>query len=558
MSQLIRKQSLLEKTRFKPKVHLRSQGTGEESIPDSPPHKKQRSPSSHSGLAVRLTARLTLGNPTVIRRTNPQSRLSVRAVSFRGNSAIAASKQEGNTDNSSNPASSQSDGASPAITQSTPPSSNSPVSTRDATEVRGGSQPEWPSPVDLGTAVEAGTGSIRTVELASNAKVFFETYYESLYMNVNPRAQRKQQLEHYLDTMPLSPDEKGTIWRNWTAQEQDCLRQYRLLMARSMHKNARIISAAGFNPVMILGQGSFGVVLLVREVPWLSEASSHDRSSRLTKVRDREGTRCESGKTHRQCMVGRRKDVYAMKVIRKSVMVRNCQEAHLRAERDFLAAASGNSRWIVPLVASFQDAHSLYLVMDYMVGGDFLGLLMRRSILPESVAKHYIAEMVLCVEEAHRLGWIHRDVKPDNFLISETGHLKMSDFGLSFDGHWAHNQAYYKDTRYDLVERLGIQINGDAQDQEEAKKTPKTAAKPAEPDCSSPTSSEGVLDCRDRTHRQRFARSIVGTSQYMAPEVVRGDYYDGRCDYWSLGIILYEVSYGILFLILHWPLNQSF
>ena len=70
--------------------------------------------------------------------------------------------------------------------------------------------------------------------------------------------------------------------------------------------------------------------------------------------------------------------------------------------------------------------------MDYMPGGDFLGLLIRDNVLAEQVAKWYIAEMILCIEEAHALRWIHRDVKPDNFLISASGHLKISDFGLAF------------------------------------------------------------------------------------------------------------------------------
>jgi len=128
-----------------------------------------------------------------------------------------------------------------------------------------------------------------------------------------------------------------------------------------------------------------------------------------------------------------------MKVIRKSDMLRNSQEGHLRAERDFLVAAE-NSRWfvthksfcqqkaykwliirVVPLIESFQDLNNLYLVMEYMPGGDFLGLLIRDNVLSEAVTKWYIAEMILCIEEAHRLRWIHRDVKPDNFLISASG-----------------------------------------------------------------------------------------------------------------------------------------
>lgn len=75
-----------------------------------------------------------------------------------------------------------------------------------------------------------------------------------------------------------------------------------------------------------------------------------------------------------------------MKVIRKSNMLRNSQEAHTRAERDFLVASEG-SPWIVPLIAAFQDNRNLYLVMEFMPGGDFLGLLLREDVLDEPVAK---------------------------------------------------------------------------------------------------------------------------------------------------------------------------
>lgn len=191
----------------------------------------------------------------------------------------------------------------------------------------------------------------------------------------------------------------------------------------------------------------------------------------------------------------------------------------------------------MPLVASFQDAANLYLVMEYMPGGDFLGLLIRENILHETVARFYIAEMIICIEAAHALKCIHRDVKPDNFLISASGHLKISDFGLAFDGHWSHDMAYYNSHRYSLVRKLGIAVEGDDQDREEARSvqaalkwTTSVMASIEKHNKKDPNDGEPLLNWRNRCGNRTSAMSVVGTSQYMAPEVVAGKPYDARCD----------------------------
>lgn len=148
------------------------------------------------------------------------------------------------------------------------------------------------------------------------------------------------------------------------------------------------------------------------------------------------------------------------------------------------------------------------------------------------------------------MNWIHRDVKPDNFLISSSGHLKISDFGLAFDGHWSHSQSYYSGHRYGLLEKLDIKVRGDEDDVRDAeqkdghlelKGSGSGNAGKRKPDSDDAARKEGLLNWRNRTERKRLARSIVGTSQYMAPEVILGQQYDGRCDWWSIGVILYEV-----------------
>lgn len=207
-------------------------------------------------------------------------------------------------------------------------------------------------------------------------------------------------------------------------------------------------------------------------------------------------------------------------------------------------------------MASFQDRANLYLVMDYMPGGDFLGLLIRENILTESRTRFYISEMILCVEAAHKLGCIHRDVKPDNFLIGADGHLKISDFGLAFDDHWSHDTSYYKWHRQWLLSLMGIKLEGDREDRKAARggghsrqqSSQGESSKHAPPpnfvqsdklfnpstvSCmpiNDPPMVDGLLHWRSTNTRRSFARSVVGTSQYMAPEVVTGEQYDGRCD----------------------------
>ncbi|KAM0498088.1 hypothetical protein ACHAP8_006540 [Fusarium lateritium] len=372
----------------------------------------------------------------------------------------------------------------------------------------------------LTTIPEAGVvqarPTIATVERASAAKIFLETHYNELLYKPNARALRNQHLEAQLRSCSLmSLDEKEKIRVQYRIQETCHLRELRAMKANCIAhklKDDSGLSVNNYEPLQILGKGSFGVVRLVREKP----APGHAFPGQ----------------------------VYAMKVIRKSEMIRNSQEGHLRAERDFLVASEG-SQWAVPLIASFQDPASLYLVMEYMPGGDFLGLLIRQNILQEPIAQFYIAEMILAMEEAHRLNIIHRDIKPDNFLISATGHLKISDFGLAFDDHWSHDAAYYNTHRYSLVRGLGINIKGDETDQKSSKDIMKqfewyqSVVSGIDRHGRYPLAKDedlrSLIGWRNRHGIRTGARSVVGTSQYMAPEVVRGEH---------IGIILYECLYG--------------
>lgn len=92
--------------------------------------------------------------------------------------------------------------------------------------------------------------------------------------------------------------------------------------------------------------------------------------------------------------------------------------------------AEVGSHCIVKLYYSFQDAEYLYLIMEYLPGGDMMTLLIREETLTETVARFYIAQSVLAIESIHKHNYIHRDIKPDNLLLDKNGHMKLSDFGL--------------------------------------------------------------------------------------------------------------------------------
>lgn len=182
-----------------------------------------------------------------------------------------------------------------------------------------------------------------------------------------------------MDRMQLSPQEQELIKQEIQHKEAELLR-----LSRAK------ISVRDYEPLKIIGRGAFGEVRVCRH------------------KKDRE--------------------IVAIKKMKKTEMIYKNQVAHVRAERDILAVA--NNPWIVELKCSFQDEKFLYLVMEFLQGGDLMTLLMERDILSEDESRFYIAETILAVESVHALNYIHRDLKPDNLLIGKDGHVKLSDFGL--------------------------------------------------------------------------------------------------------------------------------
>ncbi|XP_060727582.1 rho-associated protein kinase 2 isoform X4 [Tachysurus vachellii] len=199
-----------------------------------------------------------------------------------------------------------------------------------------------------------------------------------------------------------------------------------------------------FDKVKVIGKGAFGEVHLVR----------HKASQK----------------------------VYAMKLLSKFEMIKRSDSAFFWEERDIMAFA--NSPWVVQLCCAFQDERFLYMAMEYMPGGDLVNLTSTYDV-PEKWAKFYTAEVVMALDAIHSMGFIHRDVKPDNMLLDHNGHLKLADFGTCM--------------KMDLT---------------------------------------GMVHCD----------TAVGTPDYISPEVLKsqgGDGYYGReCDWWSVGVFIFEMLVG--------------
>lgn len=198
----------------------------------------------------------------------------------------------------------------------------------------------------------------------------------------------------------------------------------------------------------------------------------------------------------------------AVKKMNKSEMNKKNQLNHIRAERDVLANA--NSDWVVDLKSSFKDFKNLYLVMEFLPGGDLMNLLIEKDVFTEEEAVFYMAESILAVETVHKLNYIHRDLKPDNILIGKDGHIKLTDFGLCKLYNDQPSNAFF-DEYVSKAEKIN---------------------------------TENVVDGEFKKRDRQKVYSMVGTVDYIAPEVFSKDGYTEVVDWWSLGTILFEMLMG--------------
>jgi protein-serine/threonine kinase len=197
-----------------------------------------------------------------------------------------------------------------------------------------------------------------------------------------------------------------------------------------------------FEPLKLLGRGSFGEVLLVR--------------------------------------LKANQKVYAMKILSKNLLKIKRQQIHTKTERDLMVKI--NCPFIVNIKSAFQDIAKLYIVSEFMQGGDMFYHMHDGKIIifNNDKTRFYIMELVLALEFLHKNNMVYRDLKPENILLDAKGHIKLTDFGLS-----------------KILE----------------------------------TESDKAF-------------TICGTPQYLAPEILQKKGYNKAVDWWSLGCVMYEMLTG--------------
>ncbi|KAI1776593.1 serine/threonine-protein kinase cot-1 [Hypoxylon cercidicola] len=299
-------------------------------------------------------------------------------------------------------------------------------------------------------------------------------FFKDSVKRARERNLRQSEMEQKLQDPNQSSSRREQIWQNGGKKEA---RYLRFLRTKDKPEN--------YTTVKIIGKGAFGEVKLVQK------------------------------KADGQ--------VYAMKSLIKTEMFKKDQLAHVRAERDILAES--DSPWVVKLFTTFQDANFLYMLMEFLPGGDLMTMLIKYEIFSEDITRFYIAEIVLAIEAVHKLGFIHRDIKPDNILLDRGGHVKLTDFGLSTGFHRLHDNNYYqqllqgkssrpKDRNSVALDQINLTVSNRSQ----------------------------INDWRKS--RRMMAYSTVGTPDYIAPEIFTGHGYTFDCDWWSLGTIMFECLVG--------------
>ncbi|GIQ80094.1 hypothetical protein KIPB_000839 [Kipferlia bialata] len=249
--------------------------------------------------------------------------------------------------------------------------------------------------------------------------------------------------------------------------------------------------------------------------------------------------------------------IFALKLLDKGGLVRKNLIKRAKLERNIMANIDPTSAFLVKLYFAFQTRFHLLMVQEYLPGGDLGSYLGMVGALSEQDTRKYIIELVLALRELHRLGVVHRDMKPENILIANDGHIRLIDFGLSevptVMRRRARGSRSTGDSQGSLTNSNGstsgsrprprsLRLNG-----LNAQNTPSSMGSPPseiDRDLHTPTNSD-----REATTQEEPAPvgpgTIIGTPHYMAPEMLLGEHHDRMSDLWSLGVVAYELLTGV-------------
>ena len=338
---------------------------------------------------------------------------------------------------------------------------------------------------NLDKLVKDGKITSLTAEKAKISKSIIEKKYNKLITRQKNHKKIWVEIDKYFSTITtLTDSEKNDIKLMALEKENQILKLFR-----------KKISINDFEIIKPIGKGGFGEVNI--------------------------------------CRNKENKKIYAMKRMTFEQLKYKNGLLNFLAEKDILSI-NNNNVWMTQLRFSFIDNQYLYLIMDYCPGGDLMSYLINRDTLEETEARFYIAEIILCVDSLHKMNCIHRDLKPDNILIGKDGHIKLSDFGLSFISR----EKLFPFTE-NKTEKIipGLFFRKTSAEEDEKNIEIKNSINDSNKSIKSAKGFQNII-----------AYSGVGSPDYMAPELILNENnkgYGGEIDWWSVGAIFYEMLVGI-------------
>ncbi|KND05118.1 AGC protein kinase [Spizellomyces punctatus DAOM BR117] len=274
-------------------------------------------------------------------------------------------------------------------------------------------------------------------------------------------------------------------------------------------------------------------------------ADINERRHKIPSIRDFEIIKPISRGAFGKVYLARKRttqDLYAIKILKKQDMIRKNMVSHVLAERNVLALS--RNHFVVKLYYAFQSREYLYLVMEYLIGGDLSSLLAAFGTFEEPMARMYGAEVALALDYLHTNGIRHRDLKPDNILINEEGHIKLTDFGLS------RIMIPEQDLAPGSPEQMMGHLNTLSRRNKGTVNRPPLANSPNTPDTTStPIGRVSTVKSQQRRNsrlvrRQNSSKALLGTPDYLAPELLLGLGHGPEVDWWALGICMFEWIVG--------------